>query len=189
MRRLGLAAALCLCPAASFAASNMPQMDFSNPLTTSQVVWMVIILVVLYRTLSRWALPELGKVLKNRAEVIEADLNTARAAKAEADKAVAELNRTMKEARDRAQAEIAAAIAEAKAKALQQSQELNARLDAQLEQSEAQIAQARKTALAAIKPVAADAAAEILTRLTGKTATQAQIAPAVDAAYDTREAA
>ena len=26
----------------------MPQMDFHNPLTTSQVVWMAVILVVLY---------------------------------------------------------------------------------------------------------------------------------------------
>ena len=38
----------------------MPQLDFANPLTTSQVVWGAIIFVVLYILLSRIALPKVG---------------------------------------------------------------------------------------------------------------------------------
>jgi len=183
MRRLALAAGLSLCPAIAMAASSMPQMDFSNPLTTSQVVWMAIILVALYLLLARWGLPEMGKILEHRAATIEADLTAARAAKAEADKAVAELNKTMKAARAAAQAQIAAAVAEAKAKALADSQALAAKLAAQLEDSETQITAARTAALAAIKPVAADAATEILARLTGQKPDAAVLTPEIDAAY------
>ena len=38
----------------------MPQLDFANPLTTSQVVWGAIIFVVLYVLLSRIGLPKVG---------------------------------------------------------------------------------------------------------------------------------
>jgi F-type H+-transporting ATPase subunit b len=188
MRRTALTVAAIVAPSAAMAESNMPQMDFANPLTTSQVVWMVIILVVLYRVLSRWGLPEIGKVLEHRAQTIGADLEAARAAKAAADQAVAELNKTMNQARAAAQAEIAKAVAEAKAKALTESQALAAKLEAQLEDSEAQITAARTAALAAIKPVAADAATEILARLTGKTPASAALTPQIDAAYAARAA-
>jgi len=183
MRRLALAVLLSLCPAIAMAESSMPQMDFTNPLTTSQVLWMAVILVALYLLLAGWGLPEMGKILQNRAATIEADLKAARAAKAEADKAVAELNKTMKEARAAAQAQMAAAVAEAKAKALTQSQALAAKLAAQLEDSEAQITKAREAAIAAIKPVAADAAAEILRRLTGQQPDAAALIPEIEAAY------
>jgi F-type H+-transporting ATPase subunit b len=189
IRRAAIALAFACCPAAAMAQSNMPQMDFSNPLTTSQVVWMAIIMVALYLLLSRWGLPEIGKVLEHRAKTIETDLETARAAKVEADRAVAELNRTMKHARDAAKAEIAKAVAEAKAKALAEAEALKARLDAQLDESEAQITKAREAALAAIKPVAATAAAEILQRLTGRAPDAAALTPQIEAAYTARQAA
>ena len=51
-RRLTAAAALSLLPAAAL-AETMPQMDFHNPLTTDQIFWMVVILVVLYVVLAR----------------------------------------------------------------------------------------------------------------------------------------
>jgi len=183
MRRLALAAGLSLCPAIAMAASSMPQMDFSNPLTTSQVVWMAVILAVLYLLLAQWGLPAMGKILARRAATIEADLNAARAAKAEADKAVADLNKTMKDARAAAQSKMATAVAEAKAQALAESQALAARLEAQLADSEAQIAGAREAAIAAIKPVAAEVATEILLRLTGRKPEAAALTPEIDAAY------
>ncbi len=166
----------------------MPQMDFHNPLTLSQVVWMAVIMVVLYFFLSRWGLPSIGKVLENRAAVIARDLEAARASKAAADRAVAELNAMMKQAKDSAQSEIAKAVTAAKAKALADAKSLAAKLDAQLAYSEAMIADARNAALAAIKPVAAEVGGEIMTRLTGKAPGEA-IIPEIDAAYAARRAA
>jgi F-type H+-transporting ATPase subunit b len=189
VRRLAFTAALTLLPAAAMAGGTMPQMDFKNPLTLDQVWWMVVILVVLYFALSRWGLPQIGQVLAHRDATISADLEAARAAKAQADETVAALNRTMNNARNAAQAEIAQAVDSAKAKARETALAQQAVLDAELEKSEAEITAARNAALAAIKPVAADTAAEILRRLTGKTPDRAVLDPEIDSAYAASPAA
>ncbi len=188
MRRLAVILAS-MVPAAALADGTMPQMDFHNPLTTSQVLWMVVIMVALYLVLARWGLPEMGAVLENRAALIARDLAAARAAKKEADEAVKALNATMKQARAAAQSEIAAAVAEAKTKALQEAAAASARLQAQLAESEAQIEAARQAALAAIKPVAEEAARTMLARLTGRPADPAAVANEVDATISARQAA
>jgi F-type H+-transporting ATPase subunit b len=166
------AVALLLSPVAAFAqeAKNegMPQLNFANPLTTSQVVWLVIIFVVLYLLLSRWALPLVGGVVEKRAGTIAADLDTARQAKAEADAAVAELTQATRKAHAEAQAQIAGALAEAKAAAAKQAEEMNARLDAQLAEAEQRIHAARQQAMGALRQVAAETASSVVMRLTGQ---------------------
>jgi len=149
------------------AGSNMPQMDFSNPLNGSQVVWLVILLIVLYLILSRWAMPGVGGVLADRQTRIQGDLDAAHAAKVEADAAVAELHEAIRTARDEANAQIAKATAEAKAQAEKQAVDLAARLDAKLEQAEADIAEARSRAMTAIRPIATETARVLMARLAG----------------------
>ncbi len=188
MRRLSTAILLALAPSAAF-ADTMPQMDFQNPLTLDQVGWMAVILVVLYLLLSRWGLPQVGKVLESRAAVIAADLAAARQAKKEADDAVAALNATIAQARAVAQAEVAKAVNDAKAKAAAEAATLAAALEAKLEAAEAQIATARAAALAAIRPVAAEAANTILLKLTGAPPAEDQLAPRLDAALAARKVA
>ncbi len=92
---------------------GMPQLDFANPLTIAQVVWLAIIFVVLYLLLSRWALPQVGAVLEQRANRIQGDLEAAKTAKASADAAVVELTAASRQAQATAQAEIAGAVATA----------------------------------------------------------------------------
>jgi F-type H+-transporting ATPase subunit b len=186
---LAVALTLSMVPFAAMADGTMPQMDFHNPLTLSQVVWMVVIMVALYVTLSKWGLPQIGSVLENRASKIKHDLEAARAAKAEADRAVAALNATMQQARSKAQADIAKAETDAKAKALEDAKALNAKLDAQLEHSERQIAQAHNAALAAIKPVASETASTMLLRLVNKLPDQAVLDAQISGAIDQRQAA
>jgi len=128
-----LAAALLALPAAAHAAGGMPQLDFKNPLTISQVVWGAIIFVVLYILLSRFALPKVGSVLEERAHKIAADLDGAKAAKAKADGGIAEAQAAVAKARSDAQAAISQALEEAKAASAAQAEALNARLDAQAE--------------------------------------------------------
>ena len=188
MRKLGTAILLALAPSAA-CAGTMPQMDFANPLTLDQVGWMAVILVVLYLLLARWGLPEVGKVLENRAAVIAADLAEARKAKMEADAAVTALNATIVSARNAAQAEVAKAVSDAKAKAAAENATLNAKLEAKLAEAEAQIATARAAALAAIKPVAAETASTILLKLTGSPPAADQLAPRLDAALAARKVA
>jgi len=179
MRLLSTTLGLAALPAGAF-AGTMPQMDFHNPLTATQVIWMAVILVVLYFVLSSWGLPEMGKVLESRAQVIAADLTAARAAKTEADQAVAALQATMAQARAKAQAEVADMITKAKARAAANAASLSARLDKNLAESEARISVARAEAMAALKPVAEDAAHAILRRLTGAPAADDIVARRVE---------
>jgi F-type H+-transporting ATPase subunit b len=148
-------------------AAGMPQLDFGNPLTLAQVVWLGIIFLALYLLLSRWALPQVASVLEHRAGVIAADLEAARTAKQKADDAVAELTRATREARAEAQAQIAAAVASGKAQAEAQAAELNAKLDAQIAAAEQRIAAARGQALGALEQVAVETAQIVVARLIG----------------------
>ncbi len=177
MLSLLLAPGLALAQAPS--SGGMPPLDFKNPLTTSQVVWLVIIFVVLYLLLARWALPQVGEVVEKRASIIAADLETARRAKAEADSAVSELTAATRKAHAEAQAGIAAALGEAKAEAAKQAEEANRRLDAQLDDAEQRIRAARDSAMGALRQVAADTAANVVTRLTGHTPDTASVEAAV----------
>jgi F-type H+-transporting ATPase subunit b len=67
----------------------MPQLDFSNPLMLSKLVWMLIIFGLLFYVLKTYALPQVAAVLDERAARIAADLNAARDAQAAGEAAMA----------------------------------------------------------------------------------------------------
>lgn len=189
MRRLGTILLLSLAPSAAMARSALPQMDFSNPLTWTQVAWMAAIMVVLYLVLARWGLPAIGKVIEDRAATIADHLAKARAAKQEADQAVTILTATLAAARANAKSELAKAIADAKDAAASLAAKQNAALDATIADAEAKVEAARKAAIAAIQPVAAETSTTILTKLTGLTPAQGDLSGYVDAAYAAHKAA
>ena len=168
LRRLApvLMAGLVVLPSVAM-AEGMPQLDFKTPLTISQVVWGAIIFVVLYLLLSRTGLPMVESVLQERAAKISKDLDEARAAKAMADAGMMEADQATARARAESQSAINAALDEAKKAAAAQAEVLNARLEQQLHDSEAQIAQARAAAMSALRQVATETAATVVTRLTG----------------------
>jgi F-type H+-transporting ATPase subunit b len=180
-----LLAAFLLLPAAAH-ADGMPQLEFNNPLTTSQVVWGAIIFAVIYLLASRSALPRVASVLQERANHIARDLESAQQAKARSDAAVAEVTAATAKARAEAQAAINAALDEAKAAAAKQSAALNARLEKQLAEAEAQIGAARAQAMGALRQVATDTATTVITRLTGAVPEQSRLDGAIGAALTAR---
>jgi F-type H+-transporting ATPase subunit b len=177
--------ALLMVPAAAM-AEGMPQLDFKTPLTTSQVVWGAIIFVVLYILLSRTGLPMVASVLEERATKIAKDLDEARAAKASADAGMREADEATAKAHAQAQAAINASLDEAKKAAAAQAEVLNARLEKQLQDAEAQIAQARASAMSALRQVATETAATVVTRLTGKAPDAGRLDGAVASALAAR---
>jgi F-type H+-transporting ATPase subunit b len=183
--RLALIATLLLAPAAA-RAEGMPQLDFANPLTTSQVVWGAIIFVVLYILLSRFGLPRVAEVIEQRARHIAADLETARASKTRADSAAKEVAEATVRARATAQAAINAALDAAKQEATARIATLNERLEKQLQEAEAQIAAARAAAMRALREVATETAATVIGRLTGAPADPQRLNGAVGAALAAR---
>jgi F-type H+-transporting ATPase subunit b len=193
MRRLLPAAALLLVASplgvsSARAEVGLPQIDFANPLTTSQVVWGVLIFLVLYILLSRGALPKVASVLAERANTISADLDAAKMAKQEADAAAAEVLRATREAQASAAAEVAQASAAAKAAAEIEAARATAVLEAQLADAEARIHAARKAAMGALREVAAEATSALAGRLMGHAPDAAAVDAAVGAALAARKA-
>lgn len=167
-------------------ATGMPQLDFATPLTISQVVWGAIIFVVLYLLLSRGGLPRVTEVLEERAARISADLDAARAAKAKADADAAQARSAHQKAHADAQSAISAAVTEAKEAAASQAETLNARLEKQLKDAEAQIAQARAAAMGAVRQVSTETAALVVSRLSGAPVNADALDKAVGAAMAAR---
>ena len=193
MRRLSASARLLLAAglyaslgAAPARAEGMPQLDFANHLTLTQVVWLAIIFAGLYYLLSRWALPQVGAVLEQRAATIAADLETARLAKQQADAAAAEVIRATRDAQASAGAQVADAVARAQAEAASAAATQNASLDQQLAAAERRIGAARDSALAALRQVATEAASTVVARLTGHAPEAARLDTAVSEALSTR---
>ena len=180
-----LASCLSAMPGAVW-AEGMPQLDFKSPLTLSQVWWGAGIFIVLYIVLSRVGLPKVGAVIEQRAVHIAADLDAAKAQKAQADAAVAELTATMQRSRAEAQGQVNQAVDQAKAAAAEQATALGARLDAQLKAAEARINEARAAALGALHQVASDTAKTVIVRLTGTSPDPRRVDAAVAAALSAR---
>lgn len=177
-RVLSLAAALLALPAAA-QAQGMPQLNFANPLTLSQVWWGAAIFIVFFLLCWLWGLPQVASVLERRAASIAADLDTARQAKQQADQFVTETTQAIARARAEAQGSINQAVDAAKQQAAAQNAELNTRLEAQIAESESRIAEARQSALQALRTVASDTTSTIVARLTGGAADPARVETAV----------
>jgi F-type H+-transporting ATPase subunit b len=183
--RTALASLGVLLPSAAMAA-GMPQLDFANPLTLSQVVWGALIFIVLY-ILARWfALPEVASVLEERANHIARDLENAQQAKAKSDAAAVEVTEATAKARAEAQAAINAALETAQAAAARQAAVLNEQLEKQLAAAEQQIAAARAAAMGALRQVATETAATVIARLTGAPAEPARLDGAIARALAAR---
>lgn len=192
MRRLLPAAALLaaspLGMSPAWAKVGLPQMDFANPLTTSQVVWGAVIFFALYILLSRGALPKVAGVLEERASAIASDLDAAKAAKQQADAAAAEVSKATREAQASAAAEVAQATSAAKSAAEAEAVRATAALDAQLEAAEARIQAARATAMGALRQVATEATSALAGRLIGHAPDAGAVDAAVGAALAARKA-
>ena len=166
----------------------MPQLDFSNPLILSQVVWMGVIFLALYLLLSQWALPQVASVLDSRAARIQADLHAAHTSKASADAAAEEVQAATRQASAEGQGEIARAVAAAKAEAAARTAQDEAALDARIKEAEQRIATARTAAIGSLRTVATDTAAAVVTRLLGREAPAETVSAAVDRAISARSA-
>lgn len=179
-QRLALAASAALLVASGSAfADTMPQLDFGNKLLTAQVIWGALIFAAFYWAVSKVGLPKVTSILEMRAQTIARDLNQARDARADAERAVAELTEARNKAYAQSQAAIADALAKAKSDAATRAAAQEEKLDAELAASEARIGAARSAAMGALRDVASDTALAVVTRLTGRVADSSAVQGAV----------
>ncbi|MGA2044637.1 MAG: F0F1 ATP synthase subunit B [Roseiarcus sp.] len=154
---------------------------FESSTFPSQLLWLAITFGGLYYVMSKVALPKIGAIIEQRKARIAKDLDDAAAMQQQADAAAAAHEKTLADARLRAQGvaqearDRLAAEAEAKRKALE------AELAAKLAAAESQIAATRARAMSNVESIAVDAAGAIFERVLGRPADSAAIAAAVAA--------
>ncbi len=145
---------------------GMPQLDFAT--FPNQIFWLVVTLVVIYLVLSRVALPRIASVLAERQGTITNDIAGAEELKLRAKEAEAAYDKALADARIEAGKIVEAAKAEMKTELGEATAEADARIAAQLAESEGRIAEIRDGAVDAIREVARDTAAAVLSALGGQ---------------------
>jgi F-type H+-transporting ATPase subunit b len=160
------------------AHSNFPPFDAGT--FPSQLVWFAIAFGFLYWYLSKRGLPQLGAVIEGRKARIASDLDEATAMQQKADAAAAAHEKTLAEARAKAQSLAQAARDAAAADAHAKRQALEGELAAKLAGAEREIGRRRADAMANVAEVAREAAGAIVERLGGRAADTSSIAAAVN---------
>src|SRR6185369_10414015 len=161
---------------AEHASAGLPQFDFAW--WPGQIVWFLLMFFFVLAFVRLFAAPRVGGAIEERETKISGDIADARRLKDEADaqaaaaaaetaQARAAAQRVGAEARAKAQANIAARLAEEEAK-----------LAASGAEAEARIGKARDAAMANVAGIGADTAKVIVEKLTGRTATAAELAAA-----------
>ena len=157
----------------------MPQIAQIDATWASQLFWLVIAFLAIYLVIGRGMLPKIEATVDARDQRIASDLREAEAARAAAD-ALEEANRTRTEA-DRAealkltQAAKVRAAREAEAKVKASDAEIGARVGV----AEASVRERAQAAMADIEAVAAEAAQEMVQRLSGTQVSRDEAASAV----------
>lgn len=152
---------------------------FQSQYYPSQFVWLALSFLLLYVLMSKIALPRISSILADRSKRIAEDIAAAQRLKERSDAAHAAYEKSLADARTRAQA-IANATRDQQAAV---ADETNKRLEAQLHQrlaaAEQSIATTRNAAMANVGTIAADAASAIVERLIGKPPAADEVAAAL----------
>ena len=155
----------------------MPQLDVNT--WPPQLFWLAVTFFALYFIISKIVIPRTGGVIEGRKNQIDSDLASAQRFKVDTDKAVAEYEKALADARSRAHVIGQDARAKLSAEVDKERSTLDGELAAKIAAAEKTIATARTTALASVTELATDIAADIVSQLIGTKVTKADAAKAV----------
>ena len=144
-----------------------------------QLFWLIVTFAALYTLMSKLVLPRPGGILEGRRQAIARDLDEAAAMKTRAEEAGAAYEKSLAEARARAQAS-RQEPAPSSARNRRPSARPWKRTSARLAQAEAAIAVTKNQAMSNVRGIARETTVAIVERLTGR----APSPQAVDAALD-----
>ena len=159
----------------------MPQLNQLPDIFWSQLFWLAVVFGIIYFVIGRGMVPKIQSVVDDRDRKIADDLAAAQKAREQAD--VAE--EAYRQRIDAGRSEALKVAQEAKrAAALDTEKKLKAvdeQIGARLAEAEARIRAAAENARRELEPVAAEAAGELVAKLTGQKVTAKDAEPAVKA--------
>lgn len=164
----------------------MPQLDTATFLP--QLVWLLITFAILYVLMAKVALPRVAEVVDGRRKRLENDLEEAARLKRETEKAIADYEQALAQARAKAQAIAGETRARIAAEQAATKAKLEAEITERTRAAEASILAAKQQALSQLKTVAADAASDVVARLSGTAPSNDAVSAAVDQALAKRGA-
>jgi F-type H+-transporting ATPase subunit b len=158
----------------------MPQL---NPaFFGTQLFWLAVSFIVLYLLMWKLAMPQIAGVLKQRADKIQGDLDTAQKLKEETKSVIAAYEKALADARGEAQAMARQTTDAASAQSAIRQQEVADRIAAELAAAERRIGEARTAAMANVRSMAAEVAQAAFAKLVGAPVDPGKVSAAVDRA-------
>jgi F-type H+-transporting ATPase subunit b len=155
----------------------MPQLDVTT--WPPQLFWLAVTFLVLYFIISKVVIPRTGGVIEGRKNQIDSDLAAAQRFKADTDKAVADYEKALAEARSKAHAIAQETRDKLNAEVDKERSRLDGQLAAKIAEAEKSIQATRAKALASVTELATDIVADIVAQLTGAKVTKADAEQAV----------
>jgi len=149
------------------AGGHGPFPPFNKQTFPSQLLWLTLTFVALYLLMARIALPRIDSILERRRERIAGDLAEALRLKGLSDAAIASYEKSLADARGRAQALVNDSRQQQAAQAEAARKALDATLNARISEAESRIAQTKSAAMGNVRGIAIETAAAIVERLIG----------------------
>ena len=159
----------------------MPQINQLSEIFISQLFWLLLVFGIIYFVIGRGMVPKIRGTVSEREARIAQDLERAQAARLDADRTEEEWRTRMNEAR----AEAASVTQSAKAKSAQETEDKvrqsAERIAKKVDEAEAKIREAVSASRDEIETVAAEAAQELVRKLTSTSVSSAEAKQAVKA--------
>jgi F-type H+-transporting ATPase subunit b len=146
---------------------KIPFPPFNKETFASQLVWFAIFFVALYVIIARLAIPRIGGIVQARRDQVEIDLAEANRLKDQSDAALKAYEKSLADARGRAQQLAGETRDRLNAEAEETRKRLEGELNAKLAEAEKTIAATKSAAMANVRGIAVDTASAIVQRLIG----------------------
>ena len=140
---------------------------FNKETFASQLVWFVIFFIALYVLIGRFAIPRVGGIIEARRGRVDGDLAEANRLKEQSDAALKSYEKSLADARNRAQTLANETRDKLNAEAEEARKKLESELNAKLAEAEKTIATTKTAAMANVRGIAVDTASAIVERLIG----------------------
>ncbi len=152
---------------------------FQKDTFASQLVWLVLFFVALYALVSRIAIPRINGIMQARADRVSEDVAEAARLKDQSDAALKAYERSLADAKARAQVLAGETRDRLNAQADEARRKLEAELNEKLVAAEKTIAATKTAAMANVKNIAVEAATAIVGQLVGSPPPAAAVESAV----------
>ena len=159
----------------------MPQITQLPDIFWSQLFWLALIFGTLFFVIGRGMIPKIQGAVENRDRKISDDLERAQKARDEAEATEADYRQRIETSRAEAMKLAFAAKQEGTREAEERTRTVDAEAAKTIEKAEARIRESVQKAMAELDAVAAEAAREMVVKLTGKDVREDEARQAVEA--------